>query len=206
MTSQVIDRCVADSHAPLNAPTKQELRMASLHAFVLAALLALPIGSQAANVQPDQEHARLAAMAGRWDVKQSLWEKPGEAPHIDHGTAVFSLVLDNRHLRQDLHIDSPGKPFDGLGYVGYDNAAGEYYSTWMDVNFPGLILAKGSFDPAHSVYTFKGDMAEASKVGARIPLREMLRVIDNNHFIYEYYEDHGAGEVLTVRLEYTRKS
>src|SRR6201996_259629 len=89
MTSQVIDRCVADSHAPLNAPTKQELRMASLHAFVLAALLALPIGSQAANVQPDQEHARLAAMAGRWDVKQSLWEKPGEAPHIDHGTAVF---------------------------------------------------------------------------------------------------------------------
>lgn len=194
--------------------------MASVRVLVLtAAFIALPATSMATKAPPaaqahasgsasavDQEHARLATMAGRWDVKQSLWEQSGQAPHVDHGTAVFSLVLDGRHLRQNLHIDAPAKPFDGLGYVGYDNATGEYYSTWMDVNFPGLIIARGSFDPSTHSYTLKGDMADAAKAGAKIPLREVLHVIDDNHFTYEYYEDHGNGEMLTVRLEYARKS
>jgi hypothetical protein len=160
----------------------------------------------ASKDKPDPQHARLASMAGRWTVKQSLWMKPGEQPHVDHGTATLGMVLNGRHLRQDLHIDSPDKPFDGLGYIGYDNATSEYFSTWMDVNFPGLVLAKGGFDTATNTYTFKGSMADASRAGAHIPLREVLHVIDNNHFTYEYYEDHGAGEALAVRLEYTRES
>lgn len=163
-------------------------------------------GAPASKEQPDPQHARLASMAGRWTVKQSLWMKPGEQPRIDHGSATLSMVLNGRHLRQDLHIDSPDKPFDGLGYIGYDNATSEYFSTWMDVNFTGLVLAQGGFDTATSTYTFKGSMADASKGGAKIPLREVLRVIDNNHFTYEYYEDHGTGEALAVRLEYTRES
>ncbi|WP_019465130.1 DUF1579 family protein [Dyella japonica] len=192
--------------------------MTSARALVLGlALIVSPAGGCAAVAaqppataptpapDPDPEHARLAAITGRWTVTQSLWEKPGQAPRVDHGTAHFSMVLDGRHLRQELHIDGPGKPFDGLGYIGYDNATGQYFSTWMDINFPGMVLAQGSFDPVSAVYTFKGSMADAGKPGARIPLREVLHVIDDKHFTYEYYEDHGAGEALTVRLEYARE-
>jgi hypothetical protein len=83
---------------------------------------------------------------------------------------------------------------------------GEYYTSWMDVGFPGMVVAQGQFDPAARTYTFKGTMADGHTVGKRIPLREVMRMVDDDHFVYEYYEDHGTGDVLTVRLEYARKS
>jgi len=149
----------------------------------------------------DPQHEALAALAGNWSVEQTLWLAPGQPQH-DHGTASFDVVLGH-HLRQVLRIPGKDKPFEGLGYLGYDNASGRFFSTWMDVNFPGLILAQGSRD-ASGTYTFEGSMSDASKPGATIPVHEVLRIADADHFTYEYYERRGGSETLTVRLEYTR--
>jgi len=133
-----------------------------------------------------------------------MWVAAGKPPQIDRGSAVVSPVLGGSRLRQELHIDAKDKPFDGLGYFGYDNATREYYSTWMDINFPGLIVATGGFDAASARYTFRAMVPDSTKPGTQIPLREVLHVIDANHFMYEYYEDRGKGEALAVRLEYVR--
>lgn len=184
--------------------------MTTFRALLLTlAFVAIPVAHAAeshtiAAAKLDQEHSRLAAMAGHWDVKQTIWPSKADAPLVDHGHARFSVILDGRHLQQDLHIDS-AKPFDGLGYFGYDNATGKYFSTWMDINFPGMILADGQFDAKSNTYTFIGSMADADTKGGRIPLREVLRVVDADHFVYEIYEDHGKGEALAVKLEYARK-
>lgn len=151
----------------------------------------------------DPQHAQLATLAGHWTVRQSMWTDPKAAPVIDHGTATYTMVLGDHHLRQNLHIAS-GKPFEGLGYIGYDNATGTYYSSWMDTNFTGMILAHGDYDAARRTYTFTGKMAGAGKDGASIPVREVMRVTDSNHFVYEYYENHDGKEALAIRLQYTR--
>lgn len=170
--------------------------------LTLALIVAPMAPSRAATL--DAEHARLATLAGRWNVTQSMWASPGKAPQVDRGNAVVTPVLNGSRLRQELHIDAPDKPFDGLGYFGYDNARREYYSTWMDINFPGMIVASGDFDAANARYTFRALVADGAKPGAQIPLREVLQVIDTDHFRYEYYEDHGKGEALAVRLDYVR--
>lgn len=168
------------------------------------ALAAGPVASQAQTQAPDAQHAALGALAGQWDVRQSFYLKPGEPPQIDTGSAEFAMVLNGRHLRQSLHIASK-QPFEGLGYLGYDPAVGHWFSTWMDVNFPGLIVAWGDYDPTARSYTFTGTIADAAHPSEKTPLREVLHVADKDHFTYDYYETHAGKESLAVRLDYTRR-
>lgn len=151
------------------------------------------------------QHQRLAELVGAWKVTQSFWTAGNSTPRIDTGSATYAMVLGGRHLRQDLHINSPDKAFEALGYIGYDNMMGRYYSSWMDVNFTGLIIAYGDYDAASHIYTFLGTLPgpAASKT---IPLRAELKIIDANHFTYDFYERHDGNEALAVRLEYTRRN
>lgn len=149
----------------------------------------------------DAQHAQLAGLAGDWTVRQSMWTDPTSAPVIDHGSASYAMVLGGRHLRQRLRIAS-SKAFEGLGYLGYDDATGKYYSSWMDTNFSGVILAHGSYDVANRTYSFSGEMA--SKDGGPVPVREVMRIDDHDHFVYEFYETRKGREALAIRLQYTR--
>jgi len=172
-----------------------------LKALSMAAAM---IGSVASAAPLDAEHAALARLAGHWSVKQTLWATPGAPPVVDLGDADFAMVLDGRHLRQDLRIAAKDKPFDGLGYIGYDTAAKRFFSTWMDVNFTGFIVAEGDYDPAAKRYVFLGKIPNAAKPGATTALREVMAIQDDDHFSYDYYETQDGKEAQAVRLEYTR--
>jgi hypothetical protein len=158
-------------------------------------------GTSAATPPIDSQYVQLATLSGHWAVRQSLWTDPKAPPVIDRGSAVYAMVLGGHHLRQDLRIAS-SKPFEGLGYIGYDDATGKYYSSWMDTNFSGMILAHGDYDAASRTYTFTGEMP--GKGGAPVPVREVMRIADNDHFVYEYYETRAGKEALAVSLQYTR--
>ncbi len=175
--------------------------------WILATAMSLSTGPATAADSPvaraphvDAQHARLPGLAGHWSVRQSMWTDPKSPPVIDHGEASYAMVLGGRHLRQQLRIAS-SKAFEGLGYIGYDDATGKYYSSWMDTNFAGIILAHGTYDPASRTYQFVGEMA--AKGGAPVPVRELMRIADNDHFVYEYYETRGGKEALAIRLQYT---
>lgn len=158
-------------------------------------------GDASAATAIGPQYAQLARLAGHWTVQQSMWTAADAPPVIDRGSATYAMVLGGRHLRQELRIAS-GKPFEGLGYIGYDDVTGKYYSSWMDTNFAGIILAHGTYDPASRTYQFVGEMA--AKGGAPVPVRELMRIADNDHFVYEYYETRGGKEALAIRLQYTR--
>ncbi|MBW8881585.1 MAG: DUF1579 family protein [Asticcacaulis sp.] len=148
------------------------------------------------------EHARLARLAGLWNVKQSLWLKPGEPPQMDTGTAEFTTVLGGRALQQDLRIDS-STPFQGMGVTGYDDATRTYFTSWMDVNFTGLLVLRGDRDESTNTWHFSGSMSGAG--GTSIPTREELQVLDEDRFIVRYFEIRQGTENLVVQLEYSRR-
>jgi hypothetical protein len=148
-------------------------------------------------------HRQLATFAGRWNVEQFLWTRPGAAPEVDPGSAEFGMVLGGRHLRQDLRVRS-GTPFQGIGYVGFDNASRKYYSGWMDINFTGLLVLTGDYDPASATYTFRGEMPDSAHPGAGVPVRQVMHVVDAGHFTVEDFETRNGKESLVVRLVYTR--
>lgn len=158
--------------------------------------VAMPAGSIGAP------HRQLARLAGDWQVTQSLWMQAGQAAQVNAGTAHFAMVLGGRHLRQDLRIDSH-PAFQGLGYIGYDNTARRYDSSWMDLNFTGLLLLHGDYDPRHATYRFRGEMQDAQ--GHAVPTRQELQVLDGRHLVARYFEGAGADERLVVQLEYSRR-
>lgn len=168
----------------------------------LAALVAIasPASAQQAADGADPQHRLPTELAGNWSVKQSIWMSPGAAPKIDRGSAEFAPVLNRRHLRQSLHI-ADGTGFEGLGYFGYDGAAGQFFMTWMDVNLPGIILAQGDYDPGTKAYILRGTQSEPDE---QIPVREVLTLIDRDHFNFEFYETRQQQESLMVKLEYSR--
>lgn len=143
----------------------------------------------------DAQHQVLSGLAGHWTVKQSLWLDGTKPPKVDTGEADFAMVLNGRHLKQTLHI-ADGTGFEGLGYMGFDNASGQFFSTWMDVNFPGIVIAWGG--EVEKAYVLKGTM------GA-VPVREVLTIADKNHFDYRFYETHDGKEALVVDLAYSRQ-
>lgn len=171
---------------------------ASRRRWMLALAMSLAIGSAAAASPAAPRYAQLA---GHWAVQQSMWTTPGAPAVVDHGTATYALVLGGRDLRQELRIAS-SKPFEGLGYIGQDAVTGRYFSSWMDTNFSGMILARGSYDAASRTYTFTGEMA--GNDGLPVPVREVMRIADSDHFVYEYYETRNGKEALAVSLQYTR--
>ena len=179
--------------------------MISFRALILPALamLAQPAAAKPGDGRaPDTEHRMLAGLAGEWTVKQSFWTALGKPPKIDSGHASLVMILNGRHLRQTVHIDD-GTNFEGLGYFGYDPVTKAFFSTWMDVNFPGIVIARGELEPATRSVTLRGRM-DTAQVSGPVPVREVLTVVDRDHLRYEFYETHKGIEALSVRLEYTR--
>ena len=167
------------------------------------ALLAQPaVAGPPDGLAPDAEHRMLAGLAGEWTIKQSFWTTPGKPPKIDTGHASLAMILNGRHLRQSVHIDD-GTNFEGLGYFGYDPLTNAFLSTWMDVNFPGIVIARGALEPAPRSVTLRGRM-DTAQAGKPVPVREVPTVVDRDHLRYEFYETHKGIEGLSVRLEYTR--
>lgn len=164
--------------------------------FLAGAVAAPPADSAAI-------HAQLARFSGTWSVTQSFWSAPNAAAVIDQGRARFTMVLAARHLREELTIASK-TPFEALSYIGYDDKTGRYFSTWMDVNFNGLILAEGSYDAASRSYVFRGKMATGPDPSKAVPVREVLTVSDDNHFTYDFFEQHAGKDMHVVRLTYAR--
>lgn len=148
-----------------------------------------------------EQHRRLAELAGTWSVKQSLWLNEAKVPQIDAGTAVFSAVLGGRHLQQDLRVQS-NPPFQGLGFTGYDNTTHRYYTSWMDINFTGVLLLHGDYDAAAKVYRFSGAMAGDG--GESVPTREELQILGRNHVVARFFETRRGRESLVVELDYSR--
>lgn len=174
-----------------------QLFVAALAALSLVSALALPAAAQ------DRQHQWLARAAGDWSVTQSFWTAPDQAPKIDKGQARFDMVLNQRHLRQTLRIDDARK-FEGLGYIGYDDATGRFFSTWMDVNFSGLVLANGALDANDASLVLKGQVPSSEGPGQTAPIREVLTIVDADHMRYEFFETHKGAEFLAVRLDYAR--
>ncbi len=164
----------------------------------LAMAAAVPV--VAAAEAPDPQHRMLEGLSGHWHVSQSLWLDGATTPKVDVGTADFAMVLRGRHLRQTLRI-ADGTGFEGLGYIGYDRGDGGFFSTWMDVNFPGMVVAKGGCDLTAGRCTFSGEMAGRPAV----PVRETLTISGPEQMRYEFYETRGGAETLAVRLDYTRR-
>ena len=82
--------------------------------------------------EPGEHHKELGEMVGHWHAKTSFVMDPAAPPMEGEGEMSIKWVLGGRFLQSNFKMDFMGEPFEGLSFMGYDNAHGEYVSTWMD--------------------------------------------------------------------------
>lgn len=150
------------------------------------------------------QHRQLQALAGDWDVKSSFWMDPAAPPMTETGKARNTLVLGGRFLRSEFAGQMMGGPFEGLGYTGYDNRKGRYYVTWMDTASTGVLIAWGDYDSAKRSYTYRADLPDPLDPAKTSPIREVLRIVDADHHVLEWYETRNGAQIKTMQVEYAR--
>jgi hypothetical protein len=64
-------------------------------------------------------------------------------PTESKGEAVCEMVLGGRFLREVVKSEFMGSPFEGIGYLGYDNAAKKYAMNWLDTAGTGIMTGVG---------------------------------------------------------------
>ncbi|HXH00596.1 MAG TPA: DUF1579 family protein [Xanthomonadaceae bacterium] len=133
-----------------------------------------------------------------------MWMDPSKPPMKETGKDTTTAILGGRQLRTDFRSRFMGKPFQGLGYTGFDNVRGKYFSSWTDDMSTSTFMSWGDYDPATRTYTFKGEMADPMQAGKLMPVRETMRIVDKDHHVMEWFEQRAGKEALSMRIEYAR--
>jgi hypothetical protein len=154
---------------------------------------------------PGAHHRALEPFVGRFTTTSRMWMKPGEAPQESTGSAEHTWVLGGRFLRMDVRGEFGGQPFDGLGYLGYDNIRGEYTAVWLDNMNTGIMRASGQFDPGTKQYTESGTFSCPLTGEKDRPFRGEWKVIDTDTLSYTMYSSGPDGkEVKGMEISYKR--
>jgi len=154
---------------------------------------------------PGERHKQLISeFEGTWNTKMSSWMDPSAPPSMETGKSVNTAVLGGRQLRMDYSGQYMGQPFQGLGYIGFDNVTGKYFSTWSDNMSTGLFVSEGDYDPASKSYSYRAQMPDPMKPGTIVPVRQTMRIVDKDHAVFEMYETRDGKENKSMQIEYTR--
>ena len=114
------------------------------------------------------------------------------------------MILGGRYLRETMHGDTMGMPFDGLGLTGYDNTTGVVTSIWMDSMSTGTIVMTGQWEKPGAPLETTGVMTDPA-TGEQMQLRTVTTFISDDESRFDYYATMpGMAETKMMELHYVR--
>lgn len=157
--------------------------------------------AEAAKVGP--EHEVLKHAVGKWKTETTLYCPTLQKPERSEGTAVFKLLLGGRFLEEHFNGTVQGKPYRGMGLVGYDNVKKKYTGVWLDTMSTAIMHTEGTFDEDTNTMTEIGEMD--SPIGP-LRMKMVTKPVDENKFIFTMYMlQPDGGESKTMEIVYTRQ-
>lgn len=153
---------------------------------------------------PGAPHKTIASMAGSWTTKIRSWMKPEKPPVESTGTSEHKMILDGRFLQQEFRGQMMGTPFNGIGFMGYDNHTGKYVSTWMDSMGTAILLFEGTASEDGRTITQEAHYDDP--IQGPMVYRAVTKLVDDNTFEFEMYGTDKTGkEEKMMEIAYIRK-
>lgn len=153
---------------------------------------------------PGEMHKQLQSQEGEWNTKIKMWMTPGGEPMVSEGTTINKMILGGRYMKSTHAAITMGMPMEGLNLTAFDNAKKEFISIWMDNMGTGVMVASGPFDETTKTITLTGKMVDPI-TGKDLPVKEVIKPIDENHQLFELYMEHDGKEFKSMEIEYIRK-
>ncbi len=155
---------------------------------------------------PGEVHSLLAKSTGTWTGAITMWSQPGTPPINATGESKDEMILGGRYLQTKSTGNFMGMPFEGIGITGYDNAKKIFVNSWIDNMGTGIMYLEGAWDASTKSINLTGKMVDPS-TGKDIPVREVMKFIDDNNKIMEmYYVMPDGKEFKSMEIKYTKKA
>ena len=153
---------------------------------------------------PGPHHARLAKLAGEWNVSARVWIDPNRPPVESTGSVTNEMILGGRFLWSHYDGQMAGQPFQGIGIDGYDNVKQKHTSQWMDS--AGTMVSQyeggcGYDGNTITVFTSFDDPL----TGAPKRLRGVTKILGDDKYTYESAAEVDGEYVKTMEAVFTRK-
>lgn len=153
---------------------------------------------------PAAGHKILDKLVGTWDYNLRYWSAPNTPPEESTGTNEVKWILGERFLEMDVKGTTMGQPFEGIGFIGYDNAKKEYVNTWIDNMGTGMMTATGTYDAESYTMTETGTYTDP--MAGEQKFKGVTKFIDADNFSYEMYTYAPDGtEFRNMKINYTRQ-
>lgn len=157
-----------------------------------------------AAATPGEGQKKLNAMVGSFSVKIRTWETPSSTPVESQASSVSNWVLDGRYVQSMLSGYVNGAPFNGIGYMAYDNVTKTYQAAWMDSGSTEITWYKGNMDASGKSALMKATVA--NPVTAKpTPLELHVSLDDHGNHVTELWGK-GLGRKMfkMMELRYTK--
>lgn len=154
---------------------------------------------------PGQEHKILKGLVGNWKVDANFWMEPTGKPEHSTATQKNTLIMDGRFLQTEYHGKTMGKPFRGMGLLGFDRVRNEYQSVWIDTITTGIATSAGQYDAGKKLLTESGTSSCPMSGDKDKPFRAEWHFTDKNSYRYTMFTKDAQGkEFKSLELLYKR--
>jgi Protein of unknown function (DUF1579) len=163
--------------------------------------------------RPGDNHKLLGSMVGRWDFTgRHFSDDPKEKPFEFKGIVERKSLWEGRYFVAETTGEgklqmpwSDGREitYKDMSVEGYDNVKKKFVRAIIDNHFDtGILMFEGDYDSANKTITYNADIESAP--GQKIKTRILLKILDSDHYVEEFYENQGKQEVKVTELSYTR--
>jgi len=149
------------------------------------------------------QHAHLAKSVGEWNAVTSFQMAPDAPPTEGTGTMTVKPIMGGRYFVGDFHMDDMmGMPFDGMSCIGYDTAAKQFVSTWIDSMSTGIYYSTGQME--NGALTTMGTTTKPDGSTARMKMVSTMQ--GNDKMVDTFFDEIDGKFVKTGTITYTRKN
>jgi Protein of unknown function (DUF1579) len=127
----------------------------------------------------------LAAYAGKWKEIHTFRQDDQSGADTAMLEVDNELIVGGRYLQISEKGMMAGKPFEGIGMLGYDNLKDRFVGTWQDNVMTGILYFEGGYDNTRKEITLQGSYIDLEK--HRVEVRQTIRLVDGTHYENDWY-------------------
>lgn len=153
---------------------------------------------------PGEAHRLMAKHVGEWNAEVKLWMDPAGEPMTSTGKGTNTLIFGGRYLESRFKGEFMGEPFEGIGYMGYDNVQKKFVNFWIDSTSTWFMFSEGSADADGKTWKNTGEVPDPFS-GKMKPFREEAVFEGPDRIVSRAFDHTPDGkEFKSMEIVYTR--
>lgn len=141
---------------------------------------------------------------GTWKATTTVWMTPDAPAATSEGQAKFGSTMGGRFVEGEFESKLFGLPFKGKQWFGYNNAAKQYESVWIDSESTGLLVTTGTRDAQNSI-VWTGSTTNPL-TGQKQSVKAKTSWPEKGKMVFEMWDTASDGkEFRSLQVEYVKQ-